>query len=273
MIFINGEKSNPYLSVYECGKETCWKYHTAGPAVRDHYLIHYLADGEGEYTVEGRTYNLKKGDGFLICPSVKTYYKANPDNPYSYYWVGFHGISAKKLLSMAGLDENNLMFHYDKDGRIEDCLSELVKASKEQITYEISMLGRLYVFLSILIQNNMTASDVTETGSEYLNKVIDYIQENYSNDVSVTEIAGYIGLSRSHLFRLFKSQLNLSPQEYIICYRLDKTRQLLRYSNLPISNVAYSCGFKDLAHFSRAFKRHFGCSPSQYRKLHFEVTG
>ncbi len=106
------------LFLCQCGTEKCLPKHSFGPVVRDHYLIHFVLEGKGRYIVNGKQYNLKKNQGFLICPNVLTYYEASESNPWTYMWIGFHGLKAKNYLSNANLDDKNLIFDYNKDPNI-----------------------------------------------------------------------------------------------------------------------------------------------------------
>ncbi len=79
-IFVN-MLTNTDLNLYHCGSENCAPGHSYGPAIRDHYLIHYILDGKGFFQVNNKTYHLKNGQGFLICPDIITYYEADKENP------------------------------------------------------------------------------------------------------------------------------------------------------------------------------------------------
>ncbi len=264
-------KTSPELSIYQCGWQVCNKEHFYGPAVRDHFLIHYIIKGEGEYTTGGKTYQLKKGDGFLIPPSEVTFYKANEENPWEYYWVGFHGSEAKSILSQMGLNEKNLIFNYSADNKLEEYLKKMYFSSKQKQAPEYAMMGYLYLFFSCLIKVRVNNDTGTLNYETHLNKALKYIQGNYSNDISIREVANYVGIDRSHLFRIFKARLNISPQNYIINYRLTKAKALLSETNLNISQVAFSIGFNDPAHFSKLFTQYYKVSPKEYKNNPFDV--
>ena len=82
------------------GREQCSKTHKFGPAVRQHYLLHYVLDGEGFLHKGGQVYSVSKGDLFVILPGEVTTYWADQIHPWQYAWVGFYinGGSAKKAL-------------------------------------------------------------------------------------------------------------------------------------------------------------------------------
>lgn len=92
------------LTIYQCGYMKNIPDHKWGPAVRNHYLIHYAVAGCGTYTVDGTTYALRAGQGFLIEPFVITTYQADHDDPWEYYWFGFYGGEASYLITEAGFE-------------------------------------------------------------------------------------------------------------------------------------------------------------------------
>ena len=107
---------NTDLNVYQCGHHDCEPGHAYGPAVRDHYLIHYIYSGCGKFYFDGNTYSLHAGDGFLIVPDKITYYQADSKDPWSYSWIGFNGLKAESYLNSANLSAKNPIFTYTADG-------------------------------------------------------------------------------------------------------------------------------------------------------------
>lgn len=252
------------LTIYHCGYEKCDSSHSYGPAVRDHFLIHFLVSGKGEFISDKKVYKIKKNDGFLIEPSKPTIYKADPNEPYEYYWVGFNGTDAKNILQLAGLDSQNPIFTYDCDNNLLFYLKNIYAESAKPVTGEFTSLGNLYLFLSCLIQQSASFKKKSSNYESTLTQAINFIHGNYSRDITVEDIAKFVKVERTHLFRVFKKGLELSPQQFLIHYRLDKSKDLLGKHGLNISQVAYSVGYYDPAHFSRLFKSKFGITPSQY---------
>ena len=72
---------NVELSIFNCGLQSCERGYTWGPGVRDHYLIHYVVDGKGTYTVNNTVYELRAGDIFLAKPSQLITYSADKEEP------------------------------------------------------------------------------------------------------------------------------------------------------------------------------------------------
>ena len=87
--------------MYKRQLQSCERGYTWGPGVRDHYLIHYVVDGKGTYTVNNTVYELRAGDIFLAKPSQLITYSADKEEPWEYYWVGFNGACANKLVPVS----------------------------------------------------------------------------------------------------------------------------------------------------------------------------
>ena len=77
------------LNPMQFGYQHCEKSHSFGPAVRNHWLLHYVVSGCGIFNISGKTHHIKAGDMFCIPPFVETYYEADCQNPWYYIWIGF----------------------------------------------------------------------------------------------------------------------------------------------------------------------------------------
>jgi AraC-like DNA-binding protein len=257
------------LNMYQCGTEKCKPGHYFGPAVRDYFLIHYIFDGKGIYQVGDTTYNLNSGQGFLICPGIVTYYQADFINPWNYSWVGFHGLKAENYLKKANLTIENPIFTYRKDDFIENCFKEMLNCKQMTKSREVRLLGLLYLFLSQLIEENnqpLYFEESVNRKKQYVEKVVEFIEINYSRKISIAEIANYIGLDRSYMGAIFKEYFNTSPQNYLINFRINKACNLMKNPNLSIGEISRSVGYDDPFLFSKMFKKIKGIPPRIYRK-------
>ena len=254
------------MNMYSCGIEDCKSGYFWGPAIRDHYIIHYVLGGRGTYTVGGITYNLCENDGFLICPNTIVHYQADVDDPWSYGWVGFNGFKALTYLKQAGLDNSAPVFSYNRDSFLRNKLTEMIGTKQLSRGKEIRLLGLLYEFLSQLVET--AEVDLTEESNNreaYVKKALEYILMNYSRKISVSQIARSVGLDRSYLYSLFMEYLNTSPQEYLINFRIEKACDLMRSNSLSIGDIARSVGYDDPLTFSKVFRKLKGVSPSTFK--------
>jgi transcriptional regulator GlxA family with amidase domain len=136
--------------------------------------------------------------------------------------------------------------------------------------HAVEMTGRLYTMLAIFMHG---AQKVTSqnTANSYVQKGIEYITSNYSYPITVENIAEYVGLSRSHLFRSFENVLGVSPKEYLTDFRIKQSCYLLKNSDLSVTAIANSVGFDNSLYFSKTFHKKKGMPPKEYRKRHTET--
>ena len=254
------------LVFFSCGYEGCLAGHQWGPAVRDHYLIHYIDSGKGTFTVNNQTYHLSEGDGFLLVPGVVTSYTADKDDPWQYRWVGFGGSDAQRMVAYTALSVENPVFRYDKDNSLAQLMDSIYRSSGSAPHDEAAALGYLHLFLSKLMELSGTDKRTLKTGFDYVDKAIRYIERNYANYINVDDIAASAGISRSHLYRLFMQNAGMSPNEYLNTHRINVACTLMRSHGLTVCEAANSCGFSDQLYFSRVFKKMKGMSPSYYIK-------
>lgn len=256
---------NVELSIFNCGLQSCAPSHSWGPGVRDHYLIHLVVSGHGQYTVNGRSFSLGPGDVFLVKPNQLVTYCADANNPWEYYWVGFNGAFANKLVQQTPFTDQSPVYHCSETDSLKKALRSIYDCRGPESHHEAAMVGHLYLFLSCLMkQAHECDPRVNNTSSQYVHGAIKYIQFNYSHDISIDDIAKAVGVSRSHLYRVFMSNVGQSPIDYLTNYRIGEACNLLRDSKLSIAEIAVSVGFFDQFYFSRVFKKTKGVPPSRY---------
>jgi AraC-like DNA-binding protein len=249
------------------GREDCEPLHAWGPAVRDSYIIHYIHSGKGELKINGVTYSLSAKQGFLIPPGVIVYYRADEEDPWAYTWIGFRGIQARTFMNLAGLHADSPVFRVHDDSHFFDGLHEELLAANNRRSHVLLYQSLLYRILAELSEcadgpAHKASSPSKET---YVSKAIEWIEHNYSQRITVQQIADYVGLTRTYLSSLFQEQYGISLQAYLLTFRMNRAAALLRSSNLSISDVSRSVGYTDSFLFSKMFKKVNGVSPSMSR--------
>lgn len=254
------------LMVYHYGIEKCNKSHSYGPALRDHFLIHYVLSGSGTFQVDGQSYTLRENQGFLICPDVITYYEASSEEPWIYTWVGFRGLKAEAFLKNIKLNRQNPIFNCKGD-IIKKCFEKIRASGTYKFGYELRLQGYLYILLSELTEQLGTGIIQGEGHKEnYIKKSLEFIETNYSRNISIESLANYIGLNKSYFSTLFSDILGIPPQQYLIKYRVNKACELLVNKDLTISEISRSVGYDDPLGFSKIFKHIKSVSPKAYRQ-------
>lgn len=255
------------ITVYQCGMEKCKKSHSYGPAVRDQYLIHFILKGSGIFYVNGKSYKIKENQGFLICPDIITYYEADAEDPWIYTWVGFKGIKAEYYLKLANLDQEKPVFECIEAEYVQKCFEDMIKATELKYGRELRLQGLLHMFLSELIEETGKNDIINSNYKElYIKKSLHFVETNYSGKLSISEMAKSVGLNKNYFSTFFRENIGMTPQQYIIKFRINKACELMGNSGLTIGDISRSVGYEDTLGFSKIFKKEKGISPKKYRE-------
>lgn len=126
------------------------------------------------------------------------------------------------------------------------------------------LLGRLYLCLSHMVSKQPPKGVAAQ---EYVGRALDFIHHNFGYDMGVAEIARTVGIHRTYLYRIFMEQLGQSPKDYLTEVRLEKAAEMLGGTGLSVTEIALSCGFREVSLFDRHFRGRYGCAPLKYRRM------
>ncbi len=256
-----------YLST--CGIQNCVGGHWYGPGKRDIYILHFISDGKGVFKHKGKTYQLSRGDVFLVKPGEEVYYQADEKNPWSYMWVGFEGVKASSYLAAAGLEGDTVITKCEDTTLVFTYIQQMIMNRQLTLANELKREAALLRILATMIDAHKATLPKDERYDYpyqiYVEQAIAYIQQNIQSNIKVNDIATYIGIDRSYLTNIFKQVTNVSPQEYLVAYRMEMAERLLADKDRKISDIANKVGYADPMTFSKMFKKYKGVSPKEYR--------
>lgn len=253
-----------HVSLRQCGWAPCAPGHQYGPAVRDHYLIHYVLSGEGIYQTPRGQFPLKAGQGFIIFPGEVTTYQANRENPWTYGWVGYAGHDAAVLTGQVGLTREAPVFYAAPKEELFGLIETMCREVSSLRLGHLSALGSLYRFLALIAQS-MPQAGQNPHRLDY-EKARWFMEGNYTRPIRISDIAAFVGLSRSQLFRVFEEICGCSPKESLYQLRMEKALSLIAARELNQEAIAASLGISSAARFGRLFKQYYGLSPRAWCK-------
>lgn len=261
-----GEKSGS-LFVNCCGMSKTEPFHSFGPAIKPHYVIHFILGGRGRFSIGGREYSLERGFGFLIPPEALAFYQADEVNPWTYIWVGFYGSMAEALIKSMGLSVANPVFKSDRETELYQAVMDMMEHNTVGIANDLRRNGQLHLFLSLIAESaHIEERGETDKADQYVRRAVEFILSNYCNPIKVTDVADYVCINRSYLYTLFRNAMGMSPQQFLTTFRITRAAELLQLTSLPVESIALSCGYSDPLVFTKSFKQMKRMSPSFYRK-------
>lgn len=217
---------------------------------RSYVLIHYITGGRGTVIIDGKTYHLEKGQAFLLHPSCVASWFPDPDDPWSFRWVGFTGTQSHLftvLPSVITVPPKVLALMCDPGD-----ISLSIQAKTFRIISELSLL------YSILEPSKAERQN-------YAQIVMNYVQENYMQKISIQGISDSLNLSRCYLSNYFKKRVGTSIQQYILNTRVEAAKKHLLLGK-TVKEACMLSGFKDISNFAKIFLRQEGCTPSSFRR-------
>lgn len=246
-----------YLDInpVQCGYENCKKGHHVGPAIRTHWLIHFVVSGCGIYKIKDKTYTVKPGEMFVIPPFEETYYQADEKKPWTYIWIGF--------------TSENPVLNYLKDvitcPRAEKIFQQMKNCEIYSVGRPAYLTGKLWDLFALLSKEEQPRID-------YVDMALEYIHSEFMHDITIEKIARHLNLDRTYFSVIFKNKIGMSPKQYLLNYRMNIAASIMEKNNISVTIAANSVGYSDVFTFSKMFKRHFGISPSKYVKRYRDET-
>ncbi len=249
-------KSYKDLCPVQCGTENCSPSHKYGPAIRTHYLLHFVVSGKGVFTTSRGTFTLGKNEMFIIRPYEITCYEADSEDPWTYIWIGFT-CNTETPTALTSSDTLYAPF-------LEKIFSDAVNTAlfeNGRPGYETFLCGKIFEIFAHLYLSDGISSEISE---RYVKPSVSIMESEYGNGITVADIAERLHLNRSYFSVIFKKVMKKSPGEYLSELRMREAARLLRAYKCSVTVTAESIGYPDVFVFSRAFKHYYGCSPTEY---------
>jgi len=269
--YLRNKDSTLYMKT--CGIQRCLPGYAYPHNAREGYHLHVVLSGKGVLQAEGKEYHIHKGQMFLLRERNDIFYQADMEEPWYYVWITYCGNNAGKYMAYAGFPEGVYVRDCNVDVKeFAAIVTEILERPHLKSSSEFYRMSLAIRFLSLAIESWEKSEDASRqksdmTVEDYVHFASRFIKSNYSS-IKITDVADYIGINRTYLTSIFKAKMHMSPQEYLMQVRMDKSRELLLNTDVPIYVVAQEVGYTDQLAFSKIFKKKYGLSPDQYRKKH-----
>ena len=266
------DSQNDYITLDHVGWDVCAPLYTYGPAVRKTWIIHYVKSGKGLYSIGYKSYRIEKDTAFLIPPGVSTVYSADKDDPWEYYFFSFGGAMAEGIIKRT-------QFVSDYVIRIrEDAIPRIIRETAEVIRNgidnpDIYGCQRLFELFKIFIDRGGDSYKQNSFVNTYVASAMRYMEENYALQITIDSVANHVNIHRSYLCRLFRSEINITPMEYLNDIRIQKAKQLLLTTAIPATDVGSAVGISTQSAFYRLFSEKYGITPGKYRRAALSGKG
>ena len=258
---------NEHLCIYNIGyfDYSRRKLSPKKPRTFSRTSLHFVAGGKGYFVRDGKTYSLGAGDVFSVPAYEEVCFYPDEKDPWRYYWFSFIGTSARDIVESIGITRQEPYLHFDNFDMLESKLDELLDSDFNHGEFYFRAFSTLFQIMAMIIKGRETKPSVTTTLVGAAKKII---LENYNNEnFSVSNIHEELYVSDTYLRKLFKRETGMTMQAFLTNRRLSKAADMLRNNEYAICELCYAVGYGEESHFIRAFKKKYGVSPKQFRKL------
>lgn len=230
-----------------------------------------IGDGMGIVEIEDSTFHVKKNEIIIYNANVEHFEHSSPEEPMEAVFIAFDKIQLKDLPPNCILPQGaNCIFNADSSAPVLKRLFDLIRdelTGKEEFYAEVVKDASRTILMYIFRIINRTLNSVNLSNKDnILNVVIPYIDKNFLNSISLSDIASECFVDKYYLSHMFTETFGMSVGQYIRAKRVELAQKLIRETNLPISDIAGQCGFADRTCFDRQFKKITGTTPMQYRR-------
>ena len=233
--------------------------------IRRQFSIYYVAEGELNVINSGKFFTLKAGEYYIFSPSTTQKIRNRSDAPVKYYVIGFYFNNEALTLEDISVSESG---SFSKSSDVTNLFATLYSSYSNDID-DLSF-RTCYLFYKVMHYIFTNDNDITLHSNDYhkLKPVIQYINENYSQELKIETLCKICNYSQAHLQRLFNKYFQISTKEYISRLRISKAQRLMVELDISVNKVAHMVGYKDIGFFCRTFKKKTGCTPTEFRRLH-----
>ena len=256
------------LHLQETGFLEARKPHTSRRKNLSSYLFFQVLSGHGTLEYGGEILSLDTGDCvFLDCR--RPYSHRASDELWQLKWVHFYGPNMGSIYDKYTERGGRPCFHPSNPASYSMILDELYEiASSEDHVRDMRIFEKLASLLTLLMEQswNPESRQHISVKKQNLQNIKEYLDQHYMEKINLDDLAEMFYINKFYLTRIFREQFGTSVNSYLLQVRITHAKQLLRFTDRTIEEIAGECGVADASYFSRMFRKVEGISPGEFRR-------
>ena len=262
--FLSIDKRNDFLPLYEIRKVGHIKNNAGHFHEREnfpYYSIILTIKGRAFITFEGTKYEVGPGMLFYMDMMKKNTIEVK-EGEWEIYSINIRGSESPNFYYYLSKDGKNFINNYQ--GKFIEIVERIMGHLRNKSSNDYFTSSCCYSIWMDLVENKDESLEYDSNNSIILN-AIKYINDHYKEESNIKELCREIGVSPHYFSRIFKSEVKMTPREYVNDKRLRESMFLLRNTSLKIEEIAYRCGYGNKANFYNNFTKSVEMTPKQYR--------
>ncbi len=233
----------------------------------DTYVFQYTISGSGVLEYQNKRYRMKPGEAFIVkIPSPHTYYLPHDSAKWEFVYLTLQGQEALKCWSYL-LEKLGPVFQIQADSSLIQLLMQIYQDIADRKVSDIyTSSAKAYEFIMEFYRFYKSKTLAISELPDPISKSVFYIRTHYEKQISIEDIAEYIGLSKYYFIKKFKEHMHMPPLQYLTKTRIEQAFRLLTQTEMPIKAIAEKVGYADANYFHKVFKKAVGVSAGQFRE-------
>lgn len=242
---------------------------TERPHGREDFQLLYVAEGTAYFVFNGTRQAVSKGNVILFRPNEPQMYYYHESNSPEVYWVHFTGYDANNILTRHGIPNKGNIFYIGTSSDCQYLCNRIIREIQLKKDRYTEMSELLLTQILITVGRRLARESHTDNAvADEMERAVLYFQEHYSQPLNIGRYASKCHMSTCWFINNFKKMTCMTPAQYIVSLRITNAEALLGGTNYSIAEISSAVGYDNALYFSRLFRKHVGCSPSEYRKIH-----
>lgn len=241
------------------------RFHTHRPYGRPDYQLLYVAGGTAQFRIGEVWHRVSEGSAVLYRPDESQEYIYRLEDDPEVYWVHFTGTQVSEAVARCGLHSGAVI-----ETGVETRYRELFEAIIRELQLKRPLGDELTALLTQELMVRMARRDsearTDRPRSPMIEKAVREMERRFAEPLTVAELARQFHVEVCWFSRLFRRQMGMPPQQYLMHIRMMKARELLSTTDCPIGEAARLSGYDNPLYFSRLFSKLYGCPPREYRR-------
>lgn len=236
--------------------------------VINEYQLLYLVEGEGSLvTATAGKIPLKGGDVFLLFPGEWHTYAPEKSVGWKELWIGFQGWNIDSRIDSGFFSKEHPYFSVGYNETIINLFTQALHiAEKQDKHFQQLLAGIVNYLLGLVITIDSNGKEKNNSNQQLIDKARIYMQNHVETRLDMPEVAEYLHISYSSFRHIFKQFTGLSPLQYYMNIKIQRAKDLLRSTSIPIKEISYILNFETSEYFTKLFKKKTGLTPSQFRE-------
>ena len=251
-----------YVATFGCARS--WEGNNVYDRKIDRYTIHFVFEGKGSFNGQP----ISAGQMFFAPQNQKYTVITSEQDPLFISWIALSGTQLESQLRLFRLVNEATVTVFQNQEEIRELFLDTIYNDHQNANLEMLLIGRLFEILSLsYVVNRSFAMPANQQSDVYYTNILAYINNNYSHNITIEEIAKHVHISPTYVRRICKDKTGYSPAKLISNKRLNVAKALLANDTSSIEEIALLVGFANIYSFSSYFKKNVLMTPTAYRKL------